>query len=223
MFKEYSVEVNHQLLRYWGIGPAQTAVSYGTAIAKLSLSLLSTNLFPFIVKFLGQIHTKYYPAFFHVHQYLLRIFSVHLVIFKQILITYLEFSKYLKYPEFNTKVHQPFIGCNSAYGSLLPDVLYNNFVVFVLLLRKFGQLKMFLNEIYTEARISKYTGCPRRKGQNFGRVFLMLNYTDVTQNTYIQSWTVTEIMTREVWNFDSCYTLIDYQIHIKTGRNMWFL
>jgi len=32
-----------------------------------------------------------------------------------------------------------------------------------------------------------YTGCPRRKGQNFGRVFLMLKYTDITQNTYIQS------------------------------------
>ena len=29
--------------------------------------------------------------------------------------------------------------------------------------------------------------CPRRNGQNFGRVFLMLNYTDITQNTYIQS------------------------------------
>ena len=42
-----------------------------------------------------------------------------------------------------------------------------------------------------------YTGCPRRKGQNFGRVFLMLKYTDITQNTYIQSWTVTEIMARE--------------------------
>jgi len=68
-----------------------------------------------------------------------------------------------------------------------------------------------------------YTGCPRRNGQNFGRVFLMLNYTDITQNTYVQSWTVTEMMAREVWNFDSCYTLIDYQIHIKTGRNMWFL
>ena len=25
----------------------------------------------------------------------------------------------------------------------------------------------------------------------------MLNYTDITQNTYIQSWTVTEIMTIE--------------------------
>jgi len=32
-----------------------------------------------------------------------------------------------------------------------------------------------------------YTGCYRRNGPNFGRVFLMLNYTDITQNTYIQS------------------------------------
>ena len=51
----------------------------------------------------------------------------------------------------------------------------------------------------------------------------MLNYTDITQNTYIQIWTVREIMGREVWNFESYYTLIDYQIHIETGRNMWFL
>jgi len=42
-----------------------------------------------------------------------------------------------------------------------------------------------------------YTGCHRRNEPNFGRVFLMLNYTDITQNTYIQSWTVTEIMARE--------------------------
>ena len=27
--------------------------------------------------------------------------------------------------------------------------------------------------------------------------------------TYIRSWTVTEIMAREVWKYDSCYTLID--------------
>ena len=32
-----------------------------------------------------------------------------------------------------------------------------------------------------------YTECPRRNGQYFGRVFLMLKYTDITQNTYIQS------------------------------------
>ena len=73
------------------------------------------------------------------------------------------------------------------------------------------------------SRLMAYTECPRRNVPDFGRVFLMLKYTDITQNTYIQSWTVTEIMAREVWNFDSCYTLIDYQIHIKTGRNMWFL
>jgi len=51
---------------------------------------------------------------------------------------------------------------------------------------------------------------PRRNVQDFGSVFLMLKYTDITQNTYIQSWTVTEIMAREVWNFDSCCTLIHY-------------
>ena len=49
-----------------------------------------------------------------------------------------------------------------------------------------------------------YTGCPRRNGQNIGRVFLMFNYTDITQNTYIQSWTVTEIMTIEKCGLLGC-------------------
>ena len=49
-----------------------------------------------------------------------------------------------------------------------------------------------------------YTGCPRRNVRDFRRVFLRSDYTDITQNTYIQSWTVTEIMAGEVWNFDSC-------------------
>jgi len=31
-----------------------------------------------------------------------------------------------------------------------------------------------------------YTGCPRRKVPDFGRVFLMLKYNDITQNTYVQ-------------------------------------
>ena len=48
-----------------------------------------------------------------------------------------------------------------------------------------------LNTIYTSTqpallKMDIYR-CPRRNGQNFGRVFLMLNYTDITQNTYIQS------------------------------------
>ena len=29
--------------------------------------------------------------------------------------------------------------------------------------------------------------CPRRNVPDFGRVFLMLKYTDITQNTYVQS------------------------------------
>jgi hypothetical protein len=32
-----------------------------------------------------------------------------------------------------------------------------------------------------------YTGCPRRNVPDFGRVFLMLKYTDITQNTHIHS------------------------------------
>ena len=43
----------------------------------------------------------------------------------------------------------------------------------------------------------KYTGCNRRNVRDFGRVFLMSDYTDITQNTYIQSSMVTEILARE--------------------------
>jgi len=32
-----------------------------------------------------------------------------------------------------------------------------------------------------------YTGCPRTNVPDFGRVFLMLKYNDITQNTYVQS------------------------------------
>ena len=32
-----------------------------------------------------------------------------------------------------------------------------------------------------------YTVCNRRNGPDLGRVFLRSNYTDITQNTYIQS------------------------------------
>jgi len=42
-------------------------------------------------------------------------------------------------------------------------------------------------DIYIYIYIYIYTGCHRRNGPNFARVFLMLNYTDITKNTYIQS------------------------------------
>ena len=42
-----------------------------------------------------------------------------------------------------------------------------------------------------------YRGCPGRNVPDFGRMFLKLKSTDLTQNTYIRSWTVTERMARE--------------------------
>ena len=64
-----------------------------------------------------------------------------------------------------------------------------------------------LHELYINMQLSAYihkrvlhvvyTGCPRRKGPNFGRVFLRSNYTDITQNTYIQSSMITEILNIE--------------------------
>ena len=64
-----------------------------------------------------------------------------------------------------------------------------------------------------------YTGCPRRNGQNFGRVFLMLKYTYITQNTYIQSWTVMEIMAIEKCELLGCpRTVRRLWRHIRTLR-----
>ena len=61
-----------------------------------------------------------------------------------------------------------------------PKAIFNKTVTF--LLRHLQSVKLL-----TLRLLMLYTGCPRRKGQNFGRVFLMLKYTDITQNTYVQS------------------------------------
>jgi len=42
-------------------------------------------------------------------------------------------------------------------------------------------------KLFRESSVYFYTGCNRRNGTDFGRVFLMLNYTEKPQNTYIQS------------------------------------
>jgi len=40
---------------------------------------------------------------------------------------------------------------------------------------------------YVYVCVCVYTECSRRNVPDFGRVFLMLKYTDITQNTYILS------------------------------------
>jgi hypothetical protein len=44
--------------------------------------------------------------------------------------------------------------------------------------------------------VGMYTGCPRRNVPDFGRVFLMLKYTDITQNTYGQIFFFNFIMSK---------------------------
>ena len=42
--------------------------------------------------------------------------------------------------------------------------------------------------IYIYIYVCIYTGCPRRNVPDFTRVFLMAKYTNISQNTYIQSY-----------------------------------
>jgi hypothetical protein len=59
---------------------------------------------------------------------------------------------------------------------------------------------LLMHTPWTNLRIIHHntTGCNRRNVRDFGRVFLRSNYTDITQNTNIQSWTVTEVMAIEM-------------------------
>ena len=55
--------------------------------------------------------------------------------------------------------------------------------------------------------VQTHTGCNRRNVRDFSRVFLRSNYTDITQNTYIQSSMVTEILVRESVDYFGFYVL----------------
>ena len=67
--------------------------------------------------------------------------------------------------------------CGTGYGSLMCCCEHGNEHTGSIIHAEFDFCYM---EMY-------YTGCPRRNVKYFGRVFLMLNYTDITQNTYFQS------------------------------------
>jgi len=60
-------------------------------------------------------------------------------------------------------------------------MLNRSVVKFTLRLKKPHAVKANRLEVYP------YTGGPRRNVLDFGRVFLMLKCTDITQNTYVQS------------------------------------
>ena len=60
-----------------------------------------------------------------------------------------------------------------------------------------------------------YTGCPRRKGTNFGRVFLRSNYTDITpKHLYPKFNGYGEIGQRKVWmSFVSAYCSLSVTLY----------
>ena len=83
-----------------------------------------------------------------------------------------------------TDVSRPLSVTNRAFRMILPaSSSYTDYETNI----KFLTLRLLM----------LYTGWNRRNVPDFGRVFLMLEYTDITQNTYIQSWTVWEIMAIE--------------------------
>jgi hypothetical protein len=68
--------------------------------------------------------------------------------------------------------------------SLLTLRKWQNFFLF----RVFDFLfSFFFVSLLITYAVKQYTECPRRNVLDFGRVFLMLKYTDITQNTYVQS------------------------------------
>jgi hypothetical protein len=73
-------------------------------------------------------------------------------------------------------------------------------------------------ELCVLAHAVVYTGCNRMNVPNFGRVFLMLNYTEKTQKSKVErfgrSWP------EKFETLTAVKHLLSF--HIKTGRNMWF-
>jgi len=70
-------------------------------------------------------------------------------------------------------------------GGTRTSTIFLDYYIYVLFWK---HLKKLAHNLYTHLQtkfLYYYTACHRRNGPNFGWVFLMLNYTDITQNTYV--------------------------------------
>jgi hypothetical protein len=52
--------------------------------------------------------------------------------------------------------------------------------------------------LVTSKEFTIYTGCPRRNVPDFGKIFLMLKYADITQNTYVHIYNIYNVY---IFNF----------------------
>ena len=103
-----------------------------------------------------------------------------------------------------------FVGCRAARGSRpvlqyccyswwwIPNIQIYLVSLYYCILICFSLVELHVVSIYIYIYIYTHTqGVPGGNVPDFGRMFVKLKYTDITQNTYIRSWTVTEIMVRE--------------------------
>ena len=83
-------------------------------------------------------------------------------------------------------------------------IIFHNTYIYILQLFLDGKCEFYFAAVVCWCNVGIYTGCNRRNVRDFWIVFLMLNCTDITQNTYIQSRTVTEIMAIEMCGLLGC-------------------
>ena len=85
--------------------------------------------------------------------------------------------------------------------SLLHPILFFDTFIYPSI---YAEVYHVVSSLLNHTHIYIYTGCNRRNVRDFGRVFLRSNCTDITQNTYIQSSMVTEILAREKCGLRVC-------------------
>ena len=98
--------------------------------------------------------------------------------------------KIRQWPAFLHTVYEAFLSGETVQGF---RIIVHSKIWYYIFLRVFRDTKL---PIYTFI-LYTYTGCPRRNVLDFGRLFIMLKYTDITQKSHVHCWTVTEIMARE--------------------------
>ena len=74
-----------------------------------------------------------------------------------------------------------FVPCFENEGSGLRIAAFNILPVEAIGVAEADGARLWEKKVGKSERAN--TGCPRRNVPDFGRVFLMLNYTDITQNT----------------------------------------
>ena len=81
-------------------------------------------------------------------------------------------------------VHQLVNNKNKKQKNFDSNKMYGKYVKVKTIYKNINNIYIY---IHTHIHTYIYTGCPRRNVPDFGRVFLMFKYTDITQNTYVQS------------------------------------